>query len=538
MSIVLGNFLKKNGWIILLCVLLSPNLLLILLRLIHGYYFLAFKSVFYLFVSFYVFVLPVILFPLMKIKYYALIMYPYIVILPIIVFVILIYWQWPTKSIVYVLLTASKTETIEFLNGKYIIIASLLIFLLVTVSLIIFYLPAQFKLPQKSRLSAISFLVLLFLLFVFYKNLQNNDFVLFSKTTFKRFVKETPISLTIKSFKSLRLIHKTRNQETVLSDSFSPLRIANNDKKEIYVLVIGESSRFDHWHINGYYRETSPNADTIRNIISFSKVYSSSVYTNLSVPHMLVPFPGEEDFNIDTIPALIDFFNSAGFLTCWISNQCNRFNAIGSISRRAHKFITLDCKHEVCFDEAILDELDKILQSENKKLFIVLHQMGSHYPYHNRYPKNFKKFMPDLDANKHLIYKLKNKEKLVNSYDNSILYTDYVLGQLIQKINNQQCVSTVIYCSDHGESLYNGSNQGYGRGANDNSKETKHVPMFVWMSNNYIQVHPEKYMAAVNKTSKRIEVKDLYVSMLNMVDFQIDSSVIGGSFFCVDDISD
>jgi glucan phosphoethanolaminetransferase (alkaline phosphatase superfamily) len=531
MNKVLGDFLKKKGWFVLLLILLSPNLVLVLIRLFHGYFFLAFKSAFYLFISFYLFVIPLLVFPAIKTRCYVLLFFPYIIILPLVIFSILLYWQWPTKSIVFVILTASKPEIMEFLKGMWGLKISLLFFYLLTIALIFFSIPPRISLSKRIRFSALSILVLFFLFLASYRSFQANSFVFFSKSTVKRFVKETPVSLAIRSYKSVKLIHGIRKQEVILSERFNPVRTTDSNKKEVYVVVIGESSRYDHWHINGYKRETSPNVDSINNLVSFSKVYSNAVYTNLSVPHMLVPFSGENDFVTDTVPVLIDYFNSAGFQTCWISNQCNNFNIIGAISRRAQKFITLDCKNRMCFDEMMLDELDKLLQSDKNKLFIILHQIGSHYPYHNRYPGSFKKYTPDLVANKHIIYKQKNKEKLVNSYDNSILYTDYFLGQVIQRINDMQCVSSVIYCSDHGESLFDTSNLGYGREIKKSSDELNHVPMFIWMSDLFLLEHPEKKLAVVDNAQKRTEVKNLYYSLLDLADFQIDSLLVRNSFF-------
>jgi glucan phosphoethanolaminetransferase (alkaline phosphatase superfamily) len=512
--------------------MLVPNIFLLSVRFINGNFYLAIKSLFYLFISLYFFLLPVLFFPTLKIKVYAFLLYFYLLIVPLIVFAVLLYAQWPTKFVVNVIISANKQEIKEFLGGMWMLKIFLLLYYIFSFWLIVVLQPPKVNLSVNIRKLLLGSFVLLFLVFGTYKSFQRGNFSLFSLHTLKRFVKETPVSLVIRSWKSIQLHHKTGQSDFIPAHNFNSTRKIDSDTKEIYVLVIGESSRYDHWHKNGYNRQTSPNVDTIRNLVSFENVYSNSELTYISVPFMLgYSIASTASKSPESMPVLIDYFNSAGFETWWISNQHNQFNTIGSIAGRSNHYITTDCKKNMCYDNKLLDELQMAIFSKTNKLFVVIHQLGSHYPYHNRYPEDFKRFTPDLKANKHIIYRNRNREKLINSYDNSILYTDYILGQVIENVRKQNCVSSVIYCSDHGEFLFEDSSQGYGRGLEGNSFSPLHVPLFIWVSDEFASEYPDKFLNLRYNKAKPSTLNNVFHSMLHMADFQIDSIDLDMSLF-------
>ena len=84
------------------------------------------------------------------------------------------------------------------------------------------------------------------------------------------------------------------------------------------------------------------------------------------------------------------------------------------------------CKH----DEVLLNGLsDRIRSSQAQNVFVVLHQRGSHGPsYHAEYPKRFELFEPVCES---VELDRCSGEGLTNAYDNTILYTDYFLGEVI-----------------------------------------------------------------------------------------------------------
>jgi lipid A ethanolaminephosphotransferase len=187
--------------------------------------------------------------------------------------------------------------------------------------------------------------------------------------------------------------------------------------------------------------------------------------------------------------SLIDVLHHAGLAVLWIDNQsgckgvCER---VPQALTKSLKHPTL-CKNGECFDEIMLHEIDQRIQAlpaerRAKGVVVVMHQMGSHGPaYYKRVPDNFRKFQPECRSN---ALQECSREQVVNSFDNTILYTDYFLGQAIQWLKKAESTSApaMLYVSDHGESL--GENNVYLHGlpyrvAPDVQKR---VPWITWLS--------------------------------------------------------
>ena len=176
------------------------------------------------------------------------------------------------------------------------------------------------------------------------------------------------------------------------------------------------------------------------------------------------------------------------------------------------------------------DILNKTSNDEN--LLIVLHTYGSHSKYDDRYTKNFKKFGPTCSSIEH---SLKNKllasrsscnfsVEASNSYDNTILYTDYFLSQVINILKPYK--SMMMYVSDHGESL--GENGIYLHGYKYDSapKEQLHVPYMIWFSHEFLN---DKKIASNLKVAsenifKKIDQSSVFHSLLDCIN--VDSDII------------
>ena len=207
-----------------------------------------------------------------------------------------------------------------------------------------------------------------------------------------------------------------------------------------------------------YKRKTSPNLDSISSIYAFKNVKSTANLTSLSIPFILTRATPKNPSLKFSEPAVINNFKEAGFKTYWISNQSAGVGSVfGFYSSLADVYkntsVTLDSAN---YDETLFPFLKDVLsdKTSNKK-FIVIHTLGSHFRYNYRYPKKFNKFKPAMS--KGLSIKnssdISKKEELVNSYDNSILYTDYVISSFINQLKKQNAISYLYYISDHGESL-------------------------------------------------------------------------------------
>jgi lipid A ethanolaminephosphotransferase len=261
------------------------------------------------------------------------------------------------------------------------------------------------------------------------------------------------------------------------------------DKPPLLLLVLGETARMGNFGVNGYERPTTPELAK-ENIVSFKGVMSCGTSTATSVPCMFSHL-GKEDFEArkNNYESLIDVLNHAGLAVLWIDNQ----SGCKGVCERVPQALTKELKHPTlckngeCFDEIMLLDLDQRIQAlpaerRAKGVVLVMHQMGSHGPaYYKRVPDNFKKFQPECKSN---ALQECSREQVVNSFDNTILYTDYFLAQAIQWLKKSEATSApaLLYVSDHGESL--GENNVYLHGlpyrvAPDVQKR---VPWITWLS--------------------------------------------------------
>jgi glucan phosphoethanolaminetransferase (alkaline phosphatase superfamily) len=124
---------------------------------------------------------------------------------------------------------------------------------------------------------------------------------------------------------------------------------------------------------------------------------------------------------------------------------------------------------------------------------ILLHSLGSHFKYSIRYPSDFSYFLPaSKPTDGYDILNEENKSLLINTYDNSIRYTDYVLHQLISWMNSLDNAAILIYISDHGESFWDDERKLSLHGSYELNEAEYHVPCFIWYSNEFLQQQPQK----------------------------------------------
>ncbi len=261
----------------------------------------------------------------------------------------------------------------------------------------------------------------------------------------------------------------------------------NPKKSRLVVMILGETARSDHFSINGYKtNETTPQLKHL-DVLNFPNVFSCGTATATSVPCIFSNL-GQANFNSDMADArgnLLDVVNSAGYQVTWIDNNtgcqgvCDRIQQIDLSIYKNSKF----CNGSTCYDEILLEALKSVVESEkNENQFVVLHMLGSHGPsYHLRVPETFKKFQPSCQTSD-LSQCAKNE--IINSYDNTILYTDHLIAKTIEylKTLQDQRDTAMVYVSDHGESL--GENGVYLHSLPYfiAPREQKEIPLLFWLS--------------------------------------------------------
>lgn len=235
---------------------------------------------------------------------------------------------------------------------------------------------------------------------------------------------------------------------------------------DTYVLIVGESVRVDIMSLYGYTRSTTPQVEAQRKQIKlFNQAISGAPYTALSVPLSLTA-DSVLSHDIHNYPDnIINMANQAGFQTFWLSSQSafrQNGTAVTSIAMRA-----METVYVRGFDELLLPHLSQALQqnTQQKKL-IVLHLNGSHEPACSAYPQSSAVFQPQDDQDA--------------CYDNSIHYTDSLLGQVFELLKDRR--ASVMYFADHGLERDPTKKNVYFHGGREASQQAYHVPMFIWYS--------------------------------------------------------
>ncbi|MCM1504247.1 MAG: lipid A phosphoethanolamine transferase [Muribaculum sp.] len=285
--------------------------------------------------------------------------------------------------------------------------------------------------------------------------------------------------------------------------------IHDSTAKEAYLLVIGETSRASNWEILGYERPTNPALRVKDGIEAFKKTLSESNTTHKSVPLMLSPLTAEQfGDSIYHVKSLITAFNEAGFRTVYLSNQERNGSFIDFFGEEADKtvFIKDDRSDHHLQDEALLDYLDQELAAPYTKMLIVMHTYGSHFNYRERYPADFSTFMPD-DATE---ARRDNRERLINAYDNSILYTSDMLARVMSRLQQDSITSAVLYTSDHGEDIYDDARGLFLHASPRPSARQLHVPYLVWTSDSYAGLYPSVISALKKNADKRVSSSESF----------------------------
>ncbi len=277
---------------------------------------------------------------------------------------------------------------------------------------------------------------------------------------------------------------------TSASFSYDAERDTVPAEREVYVMVIGEAARAASWQLYGYERETTPLLSARKDIVIFEGITTQSNTTHKSVPMILssvATSEHEELFRRKGMPAL---FNEVGFKTYFISNQAPQGAMIDFLAEDASEVEYLPA---LSYDGALVERLQRILKEDrSERLLIILHMYGSHFSYHQRYPREWARFTPDDDV----AISRKNVELIRNAYDNSTLYTDYVLNEIISTLETEQACTAMYYCSDHGEDLFDSKDGRFLHSSPTTTYYQLHVASLAWFSPRYNELFPQKVTAA------------------------------------------
>ena len=302
---------------------------------------------------------------------------------------------------------------------------------------------------------------------------------------------------------------------------------------EVYVMVVGETARAHNFSLYGYLRETNPLLSKTPGIIAFPDATTQSNTTHKSVPMLLSAASAEDFERLFHEKGILAAFKEAGFHTVFISNQQPNHSFIDFLGEQAdeHYFLKKeDASKGNHYDEDLLKKLDEILPEADaslsghyryRKLFVVLHTYGSHFNYQERYPRSFAYFKPDSRSEA----KPENRQDLLNAYDNTIRYTDYILHGIVERLQKweklqakvlaktqaktlgatSQPTSAMLYTSDHGENIFDDDRRLFLHAAPKASDYELHVPFIIWTSEGFGKQYPGAWKALGENRTKQVQ---------------------------------
>jgi len=334
------------------------------------------------------------------------------------------------------------------------------------------------------------------------------------KYTFKKYyVKQHPFNIFYRAYE-LIISRSKFNKYKLQKDSFK-FNVLNKtdslDRPDIVILIIGERIRYSNWSINDYKKKTSPNLESIENIISFKNHYSNGNSTAGSIPYLITQATPQKPILAYSQKTIVSLFKEAGYKTTWISSQ-NIFDYIENKTEPDKVFELYNKKHT---DLDILPVFDSIIKTKNKK-FIVINMIGGH----GSIPKSFNKFKPNSLLKKYPL-SFKNKSIFINDYDNMIFLQDYVLSKIIKSTKHENLSSIILFTADHGCNLFENENLfGYGS-SNPTEKET-HIPLFIWGSDKFIK-NNSKYSNLIKHQNLLTTNDNVFYTLADLADIKYTS---------------
>ena len=270
------------------------------------------------------------------------------------------------------------------------------------------------------------------------------------------------------------------------------------------VFVIGESSRPHNWSLYGYHNRTTPHLDQQPGLFKFNRMCTTAPYTSVAVPSLLSLEPIRDWDLIASNKSLVGILRAAGYDTYWLSSQ--EVDSFGGIIPQIAAEAQYRQYLERSYDGALMPALQSVLGKANgRRQAIFIHIKGSHFQYARRYPNDFAQFKPASSS---------QKDRITADYDNSVLYTDWLLSTIMQQLTASQKKALLVYSSDHGENLLDDSRQLLGHGmGNEYDLSTS---AFIWSSGNLSAEQSGKLQKLKAREDQQVSIASLPHTVLNM----------------------
>lgn len=348
----------------------------------------------------------------------------------------------------------------------------------------------------------------------------------------KRLKNTFPFAVGLGLAEATRVKQQLLNRSTLQHDFVAtpPADPTPDGTRDIHLLVLGETCRYGSFSIHGYERPTSPRLGSLPGLLDFTNVIAPGAYTTLSVPMLLTPTAPGTHLSAASSPSLINVFKKAGYRVYWISTQkkhgfgdtsCSLYAQDADESQFLSGIIdaTGTGSYVSALDSALVPAVREVLERQEPRVLIVCHAMGSHSNYADRYPPEFEKYPVDRKAcpvaRRKTSLTSEDRLNLRNAYDNSILFTDHVLTELITVLSEQQnALATFCFVPDHGENTGDAPVLPFAHGIN--TVDVLHVPMFMWFSAAARQARPQQVARLGERVDTPFSSAHLFHTMIDL----------------------
>jgi heptose-I-phosphate ethanolaminephosphotransferase len=303
------------------------------------------------------------------------------------------------------------------------------------------------------------------------------------------------------------------------------------------VLVIGESTNRQRMSLYGYPRATTPELDKLRDQLAvFDNVITPRPYTIEALQQVLT-FADEEnpDLYLKT-PSIVSMMKQAGYKTYWITNQqtmTKRNTMLTTFSEQADEQVYLNNNRNQNarqYDGDVLAPFSKALADPAERKFIVVHLLGTHMSYQYRYPPNFDKFtdregVPASISDDQL--------PTYNSYDNAVLYNDFVVSSLIKDYAKTDPNGFLLYLSDHGEDVFDSAGHStLGRNEGKPTAPMYTIPFMAYASPKWRESHSWNFAGDLQRPYSSSQLIHTWADLAGLSSTELDrsKSLVSDSF--------
>lgn len=384
-----------------------------------------------------------------------------------------------SASSIFILLETNLAEAREFFEFYFSPFLIIVLSVFIIHLLLFFYFKPMFRLKKKFKYQNLIYAlgIILPLFLMIFRGYEQFNFIYLSVDAVLEYVEE-----------------QQKMAEFDIDKPIAHIEGFSSEKKidtATYILVIGESTTRRRMSLYGYKRPTTPFLDSLKpDLWLYEDVISSHAYTIGALRNALVINGLEKkgDFSI------IQMMNLAGFKTFWISNQrpIGQYESlVTKIAMSSDVYLTKNTAFDGSItphDEVLLPEFEKALSDPAPKKFIVLHPLGTHLLYKDRYPEDFEIFKGETDIN----FLSDKAVQRSNSYDNAVLYHDFFLKSVLEQVKQVQHPSYLVYFSDHGDEVYE-SIDFSGHAEENPTKSMYDIPFFIWMNPEFKQDFTKLY---------------------------------------------